>query len=59
MKRVQNYESLPHHARYIGSTNGDGSMYESLANALDLAVEPVYFDDETGRHYFELAKERA
>lgn len=56
MQRFRNYDALPAHARYIGSTHGDGSMDESVADAIARAAAPAYFDDETGRHYFDTAR---
>ncbi len=56
MNRVRDYSALPSWAVYLGSTDG-GSISEALADTLDLAAAPVYFDDETGRHYFETARE--
>ena len=59
MKTYTSYESLPPHAAYLGSEEGDGSMYESLANSIDRALDPVRFRDENGiHHYFEAAKEQ-
>jgi hypothetical protein len=56
MKTLASYEDLPANAAYIGSESGDGSMCESLADAIDSAAEPIRFRDEDGvHHYFELA----
>jgi hypothetical protein len=55
MKTYNSYAEIPTTAAYIGSENGDGSMDEFTADAIDCAIEPVCFKDDDGtRHYFDL-----
>lgn len=56
MKTYTRYEDLPKSALYLGSENPDGTVFESLADALDDALEPVELIDEHGSHYFETAR---
>jgi hypothetical protein len=42
---------------YIGSENPDGSIWESVLNSLDRAIDPVYMIEDGCKHYFESAKE--
>ena len=58
MKTFAHHDQLPDYARYIGSDNGDGSMYESLADALDMAIEPVRVREPDGNtySYFDIAR---
>jgi hypothetical protein len=45
----------PDNASYLGSEQGDGSMDENLADAIEAAFEPAcYRDDENKGHYFDL-----
>ena len=53
-------ETIPAHARYIGSEYPDGSIDESLADAIDFAIDPGRLRDVDGTWaFFELAKEIA
>lgn len=56
MKTYIRYEDVPKGALYIGSENPDGSMAETLADAIDAAIAPVELIDEHGAHYFEIAQ---
>lgn len=58
MKVYFNYYDLPARAVYLGSTDGDGSAYESLADTLEFAIEPVCLIDDGVKHYFDLAVEQ-
>lgn len=40
-------------AVFIASDFGDGISLDD-AEALDFALKPVYFEDDAGRHYFDL-----
>lgn len=56
MKTYTKYEDLPAQARYLGSENGDGSMYETLADHISMALDPVRLREPDGTYsYFELA----
>lgn len=56
MKTYTKYEDLPAQARYLGSENGDGSMYETLADHISMALNPVRLREPDGTYsYFELA----
>jgi hypothetical protein len=51
-------ETLPAHALYLGSGNGDGSMYESLLIDIERAIEPARVREPDGTFsYFEIARE--
>lgn len=51
-------ETLPAHALYLGSQYGDGSIDESLADALDLAMAPCRVREPDGTYaYFDEALE--
>jgi len=55
MKTYTNFADLPSTAVYLGSLNGDGSMYEDLADAIDQALNPVRLKEPDGHiAYFEL-----
>jgi hypothetical protein len=55
MKTYSHYDHLPRTARYLGSEFGDGSMDESLADAIASAIEPVRLRDDDGTYsYFDL-----
>ena len=55
MKTYTTYEDLPSFAHYLGSENGDGSMQEAVANAIDFAIEPVRLKEQDGTYsYFDL-----
>lgn len=48
--------TLPTNALYLGTENGDGSMYEDLRDAIDFALEPARVRHPDGTYsYFELA----
>lgn len=56
MKTYTRYEDLPAQARYLGSENGDGTMYETLADHINMALYPVRLREPDGTYsYFELA----
>ena len=58
MKRFT-LETLPEHARYIGTENGDGTLYETAADQLEQALEPAYIREDDGtRSFFDIAKVR-
>ena len=51
-------ETVPAHARYIGSEHPDGSIDESTADAIDAAIDPGRLREVDGAWaFFELAKE--
>ncbi len=55
MKQFLDFSSLPAHARYLGSTEGPGTMAEDVADAIDEAIEPVYIREPDGsRAFFDL-----
>lgn len=55
MKTYTTYESLPKNTIYLGSENGDGSMFEELDTLIYEALNPVVYKDEDGiRHYFDI-----
>jgi len=56
MKTYIRYEDVPKGAQYLGAENGDGTMYEELANAIENALEPVQLIDAFGVVYFEVAQ---
>lgn len=54
MKTYTTYESLPKNTIYLGSENGDGSMFEELDTLINEALNPVIYKDEDGiKHYFD------
>jgi hypothetical protein len=54
MKTYITYESLPKNVIYLGSENGDGSIFESLDTMINEAFNPVIYKDENGiKHYFD------
>ena len=56
MKRYT-LETLPEHARYIGTENDDGTLYEAAADRLEEAIEPAYIREDNGaRSFFDIAK---
>lgn len=58
MKTYTRYDDLPSHARYIGSENGDGSMYASLLEDIENAFAPVRLREPDGTFsYFDEARE--
>jgi hypothetical protein len=57
MKTYTNYSDIPPNALYIGGTYPDGSIDESIANALEDSIAPVCLIEPDGsRHYFESAQ---
>ena len=58
MKTYARYEHLPKNCHYLGSELGDGTMYESLADAIERAVYVVRLRDEDGTYiYFEVCND--
>lgn len=56
MRQFKDFESLPKAATYLGSTEGPDTMAEAVADEIDRAAEPAFFQDRDGtRHFFELA----
>lgn len=48
-------DTLPHHAAYIGSTEGPDRISTQVQELLDDTVAPAYIQDQDGtRHFFEL-----
>lgn len=48
-------ETLPADAHYLGTANGDGTIYECLADAIERAIEPVRVRHDDGVFsYFDL-----
>ena len=57
MKTYTTYEQLPKNCHYLGSEAGDGTMYESLADAIDRAVYVARLRDDDGTYsYFDLGQ---
>jgi len=57
MKTYAHFDHLPAAAQYLGSDFGDGSMDASLADAIDLAIEPVRLREPDGTYsYFDLVR---
>jgi hypothetical protein len=56
MKTYTRYEDVPKGAQYLGSENNDGTMPESLADAIADALAPVQLIDSFGVAYFEVAQ---
>ena len=55
MKTYITYESLPKNNIYLGSENGDGSMFEELDTMINNAFNPVVYKDDDGiKHYFDI-----
>ena len=58
MKTYNHYDDLPRSAQYIGSENGDGSMYAELREDIERAIAPVRLREPDGTYsYFETAIE--
>ncbi len=58
VKTYARYEHLPKNCHYLGSELGDGTMYESLADAIERAVYVVRLRDEDGTYsYFEVCND--
>jgi hypothetical protein len=55
MKTYTKYEDIPNNQIYLGSENGDGSMFEELDNLIREAINPVRLKDDNGNYsYFDL-----
>lgn len=55
MKTYTRFDDLPASAVYLGSENGDGSMYEKLADDIAWSFEPVRLREPDGTYsYFDL-----
>jgi hypothetical protein len=58
MKTLRSFAEIPPSARFIGAGYPDGTMDESVRDALDDALDPARVRDPAGAwFYFELAKE--
>lgn len=58
MKTLRNFADIPPHAKFIGASWPDGFIDESIADALEQAIEPARVRAPDGSTlYFELAKE--
>jgi hypothetical protein len=58
MKTLRSFAEIPPHAKFIGAGYPDGFIDESIADALDDALEPARVRDRAGAwFYFELARE--
>jgi len=57
MKTYRDYSHVPEDARYLGSEDGDGTMSESLADAIDDALAPIKLIEDGIAHYFDEAIE--
>ena len=56
MKTYTKYEDIPNNW-YLGSENGDGSMFEELDNLIREAKNPVRLRDDDGTYsYFDLVQ---
>ena len=54
MKTYTKYEDIPNNW-YLGSENGDGSMFEELDNLINEAKNPVRLKEDDGNYsYFDL-----
>ena len=54
MKTYTNYSEIPSNQVYLGSENGDGSMYEELDTFINEAIEPVRLLEDGVYHYFDI-----
>ena len=55
MQTYTNYKDIPANSRYLGSENGDGSIYEELDNLINEAKNPVRLKEDDGNYsYFDL-----
>ena len=55
MKTFTDYDALPPSALYLGSEYGDGSMDESLADAVAEAIYPARLREDDGTFsYFDI-----
>jgi len=58
MKTLRSFAEIPPSARFIGAGYPDGTMDESVRDALDDALDPARVRDRAGAwFYFELARE--
>ena len=58
MKTLRSFADIPPHAKFIGASWPDGYIDESIADALDMALDPVKVRAPDGSTlYFELARE--
>jgi hypothetical protein len=58
MKTLRSFAEIPPHAKFIGAGYPDGFIDESIADALDDALDPARVRDRAGAwFYFELARE--
>ena len=55
MKTYTNYKDIPSNNWYLGSENGDGSIYEELNNLINQSKNPVRLRGDDGTYsYFDL-----
>lgn len=54
MKTYLNYAEIPSNQIYLGSENGDGSIYEELDTFINEAIEPVRLLEDGIYHYFDI-----
>ena len=55
MKKFTKFSDVPAGASYIGSTYGDGTLDENLADYIEDAIQPASYTDADGvTHYFDL-----
>ena len=52
MRRFENFQALPAHAAYLGSSNPFGGMHDELDELIQCAGEPVFFVETDGRRSF-------
>jgi hypothetical protein len=58
MKTLRSFAEIPPRARFMGAGYPDGTMDESVRDALDGALDPARVRDPAGAwFYFELAQE--
>jgi hypothetical protein len=58
MKTLRSFAEIPPSASFIGAGYPDGTMDESVRDALDDALDPARVRDPAGSwFYFELARE--
>ena len=58
MKTLRSFAEIPPSAQFIGAGYPDGFIDESIADALDDALDPARVRDRAGAwFYFELARE--
>jgi hypothetical protein len=58
MKTLRSFAEIPPSARFIGAGYPDGTIDESVRDALDDALDPARVRDPAGAwFYFELAQE--